>query len=382
MALSEEILNQACDKLRSGASIRDVLLDFPDQAKELEPLLETLSLLVSLPKNISPEPAMQRKYILAPARRLWLGWLPFSRLATISTSVMLLATVFLGTGYAANQSLPGDRLFQLKKTSEQLRMKMTTSPEGKISLQVEINKKRLTEAETVLKDPERDAKSEKAALTELASATRHTIEAVDKAAKESHSLAKKQDTTIVASLENITAQQQELLKQLSPQHETDSEAQIALETSQENIAKIAEIKKYIEAAGNEQSLATLEQNPATLTATGTISRVSKNSITVENTTFAIDGKTIIKNEFNDTVKVGELQLKAKATVIGDRIGDTLLATQIKIVKNADTPESEAPSTTKPSLKRLPPNKEIVETPPANTAIGGFIPEDPAPQTKY
>src|SRR5438477_301305 len=145
--MNQDILNEAISKLKNGSSKTEVLSLWPEHKQQLEQVLDMVLMFEQLPKKQVPQPAMQRKYIFAPAKTLWLHWVHISRFAAVSVSVVLLATVGITTGYTAYNSHPGDASFFLKKAAEHLQVKLASSQEEKINLQVEIAQKRLNDAQ-------------------------------------------------------------------------------------------------------------------------------------------------------------------------------------------------------------------------------------------
>ena len=160
----ENIFDKALLELQNGASLEEALLKCQPEQTNLAEGLQLAEKLTKLPKKSVPSPAMQRKYVLAPAKAAWYHWLHLSRWAMASTSLVLLLSAIAGTGYAAYNSMPGQALFAVKKTAENLQLQFATSPEKKIALQVEFSKKRLMEAEKILKNPDTSPETAKAAM--------------------------------------------------------------------------------------------------------------------------------------------------------------------------------------------------------------------------
>lgn len=373
-----DILNQSLGQLREGASLEEILSAYPAATREeLRPLLETAQSVLVLPKKQVLEPAMQRKYVLAPARKLWFAWIHFSKFATVSVSLVLLATFVAGTGYAAINSLPGTKLFTVKKTAEHLQLKLASSPESKANLQVEIAKERLSQAQTILNNPESKANQKEAAVNELLAQTKNSIQAVSDATKTNP--LNGQSQPIVASLDEITKQQQTLLNKV----ETNS-AKDALVIAQANINQVKEIKKYIEAAANEQTAATLAANPDSVTTLGMISKKTENAISVNDIDFILIPETSIQDANSAPQIADRLKVGAKVNVIGKKLDDKKnQALQIIIladerieatVKGTSTPQQlpiQKPSSTPETINESQPDP--------NTATASFILEDSAPQ---
>jgi hypothetical protein len=389
----EQIFGQAMQMLEQGRNKTEVLSVWKDEAKELEPLLDVVLSLRSLPKKTAPEPAMRRKYILAPSKQFWLSWVHISRFAATSVGTTLLLALILGTGYATTQSAPGEILFSFKKAAEHLQVQLTPNQAEKISLQVEIAQKRLNDAQSALNNSQNDPAKETAALAELSAETTNSINALDQAAKDQNpSLLAKIDHPLATSLVNIASiasQQQTLVNHLSAKNQLDQTAKNVLQTTQENVTKVAEIQKSLQAASNDNGLTKLDSNPSAVTASGTVVSFVNNILTIDQNTFIVDDKTIIKNSDNNKIEKINLAAKQKVLIVGDRVAIGLMARQITLlenpqigegtVKGTSTPLSEA-STTKATADQSGSLGQLQQDP--NTAFGSFIMEDPAPQTDF
>ncbi|MDE2311938.1 MAG: hypothetical protein KGJ93_02510 [Patescibacteria group bacterium] len=386
MNSQEKILDQALLELHQGSSTDKVFSKYPQNKAELAPLLSLAQNLSELPKKNTPLGAMRRKYALTPVKTVWYQSARVFRLASVSASAMLLLAVLVGTGYAASISKPGQTLFGLKKSAEHLQMVFALNPQQKLALQLEIAQKRLDDARAILNNPQADPAQRAAALAELTSETQNSVDAADQAAKnQTTALALSKDQPLLNSLETITSQQQALAKRLQPQI-----AQSAIDAAKKNAAKVAEIKKYLAVADNEQTLAQLSSNPNAFTASGTIISLGKTSISVAGKNFDINDQTIIKDLDSDTLTWSDLKLDQQVQILGDKTDKGLLARQITIqeysdngqVKGATTQSTSTASSTVGNLKPSADNGEQATQPDPNTAVGTFIMEDPAPQTNF
>lgn len=401
MAEKENILNSALEQLRAGLSAEQVVTAQPNlspaEKQELALQLSVAQNLWAIPKNEVPEPSMQRKYLLLPVRSAWLSWLPVSRWATVSSSALLLLTALVGTGYAASGSTAGQPLFSLKRYAEQAQIALATTAEAKADLQLAITKKRLNEAQQVFQNPASNPSEEKAALTELFTETQNTINVVNTAAK--NNTLKSVGHPIVASLDEITKQQQALVSQVAAKNVEALADTNAVATTQENSSQVAAIKQYIEVASNAQALAQLSPNPNVVTISGNLNAVDKNSVTVEKTNFLLSDGTIIKDSNGKAIKIADLAIHLKINVLGlkDDKGQ-ITAQQIMVVNvSSDTGQglvkgestSTAATTKNSATSTAPSAKKPVDsssgaldngtpTPDPNTAIGSFIIEDPSP----
>lgn len=386
----EKILDEAVTKLRQGHSKAEVLSAWPEHKDQLAPLLDAVLMLSGMPKKNAPQPAMQRKYIAAPAKRLWLHWVHISRFAAVSMSVLFLTAVGASSGYAAYKSQPGDIFFTLKKAAEHVQVELATDPQQKLSLQIAIAQKRLSNAQAVLKDSQ-DPNRQAAALSELAAETQKTADALNKAAQEqSPSSVTGGENTIIASLDAITSQQQELLNGLAENKNVAVSPDI-ITAAQENVTKVATIKQHLETAGREQALAALQSNPNAVTATGTIIQLTYASISINDKLFFLNGETLIKNDKGENLTSNDLRLKQSVQILGDNTATGLVARQITIITDAGKVKGDSTAEPAPAPSSQPgtkPTSTPISTeiftplPDPNTAIGTFIIEDPKPQTDY
>lgn len=245
----DKIFDQALIELQNGASLEEAVLKCQPEQEHLAENLVLAQKLAQLPKKTVPAPAMRRKYALAPVKTAWYQWLHFSRLATVSMSLALFLSAVAGTGYAAYYSLPGQTLFAVKKTAENLQLQFASSQENKISLQVEFSKKRLLDAEKILKNPDSSPETAQAAVQELKQQTKNTLDAVSAAGK--NDLNPQQAKTLVKTLETIATDQEKLAKEVKADSSKDLAANV------EASAKV--INNYIQVATNELEKSNIKQ---------------------------------------------------------------------------------------------------------------------------
>lgn len=405
----EEIFDQALKQLKHGSSTKDFLSKWPDQEKNMRQLLEISQSLTSLPKNPLPQPMMQRKYATVPVKWLGLAWMRNLRINAFSTSFILIIFAITAAGYAAQNSVAGETLFGVKKTAEQLQLKFAQSREQKLNLQVEIAKKRLSEAEKVFKNPATvSSKKEQAVLNELVAETKNSLEVV-KTAAQNKSL-NEPNHPLVSSLEDITKKQEELLTEIKDTNNLGVVAQTALEMAKQTASQVEEIKRYIAIASHEQTLARLQTDPNAVSMTGNISQIGKDKIIVEKTEFLLNPDTEIKDVNDQITPVTDLGVKVKVSIFGLKTASGILAKQILILPSAeltqtqDTTESNkvkinasstaasatSTSSSSSSMKntgspQISPKKAEEMAKPLtdpNTATGGFFVEDPLPQAGF
>ena len=388
----ETIYNEALEMLKKGHSKQEVLLKYSEFSQELSPLLDASSLLLLMPKNQAPKPAMQRKYVFASSKRLWLAWLHVSKFVGVSASVALLISAVGVTAYVGLHSAPGQTLFAVKKSAEQARLLLAYDQADKANLQVSIAQQRLSAAQQIFNDPNSNVEQKKAALTELTQQTSTAVAEVDNVTQKDPT--SEQTHPLVQSLESINKQQKTLLAQIQPDTQIKDDASVALKTADANTAKISAIKESIAIANNDQSLAQLAANPDSVAILGSVSQISSTGITVEKTKFTVTASTTIKDTQGNTVSLNDLAPKFKVNIVGLQDHNNLIAQQILVTST--TTADTASSTTQGEVKgdstttatsilnnikklELPKDDATTSSSTSNTAIGSFILEDPAPQ---
>ncbi len=150
-------LIECLDALAQGEPLEIILARYPQQAAQLRPLLQTAAGLPALRLEPSEAAKMQsRQKFLAQADllrrttpRKSLGFLP--RLATGLVAATLVAGV-LGTGAvaASGSALPGDPLYSLKRTVENVRLNTASNPAQRQELQHEFEQRRIDETNGLL----------------------------------------------------------------------------------------------------------------------------------------------------------------------------------------------------------------------------------------
>jgi len=156
-----DILEVCLQAIETGADIESVLKLYPQMADELRPILETMVLSQSLSATSVPEDAIRRgrAHVLGHAaemressRRSRGVGLVFRRLATsLALSFVLLLSV-TGIVNASSGALPGDHLYPVKRTWEDVRLWFTFSPERREELESEYEQERLDEIDVLLVD--------------------------------------------------------------------------------------------------------------------------------------------------------------------------------------------------------------------------------------
>ncbi len=153
----EDVLSDCTERLLQGESVEQCLQRYPEQARELEPLLRVAAAVRKSAAAIEPRPefAARTRYEVqsrlraadrktAPRRSPVMGWIPRWAVAVVSVVLVLL----LGgttTVAASSDALPGDPLYSVKTTTETVQLKLTFSQEGKARLQARFAERRVGE---------------------------------------------------------------------------------------------------------------------------------------------------------------------------------------------------------------------------------------------
>ena len=149
----DNVLNECLERLLlKGETIEQCLTSYPEQAAELEPLLQT-ALAAKTASAIQPRPEFRNRarYQFQAALREeatrrhipFFGWQP--RWATAVAIVLILLLAGGGTMVTAVNSMPDEPLYSTKLAIEEVRVKMTPSELGKAQLYAGFADKRVRE---------------------------------------------------------------------------------------------------------------------------------------------------------------------------------------------------------------------------------------------
>jgi len=210
-------LNECLERIRHGDDPVNCLKDYPEEADELRPLLETAVGITKFAMTAQPRPEFiaQTQGILAQeyylAHYSWkakiAGWLkPKVRLAKIATvSIVILALVFI-SGFslsivASEDAMPGEILYPIKLATEQVRLFFSFSDDGKVGYLTKYAETRIAEIIYAI-EHEDDAHAE-AALKRL----ERQLDTVGRIANPSNTpramAASEQESLILQEIENI-----------------------------------------------------------------------------------------------------------------------------------------------------------------------------------
>lgn len=371
----ENNIDNLISMMKAGKTVSDVTYE-RDEAETFIPIIKALS---SLPKASLPVAYREHRYAetLKP-KSVFSNFVFLIRASTLPISIVAGLVLFVGTGYAAQNSIPGQNLFIVKKSIEQTSLIFTPEAQ-KPQARLALTEKRLAEAEQALTNPNTDPESAKAVLEELNEQAQNTFSDVRKIA-DNQDLSDS-EVKILSTLDEITKKQEVLASTIEPTSEQITEikdnATKDAKESNENINRLI-------ATINEKALAELKDPNEVTISGGTISSISNARIVVERTSFIIDPKTIAVFKDDQPFELSKLTAKSKVTIVGTKSGNNITAKTITIIELPEIPvagtvkgdatgtaSTSTPTTTNPAEE-----PEQQPTTPPNNVNGTFIPEQP------
>lgn len=156
----KHILNECIEAMLKGESPEQCLQRYPKQAEQLEPSLRMAMGMRQAAHTIEPRPEFKAKALYqarsefaarqrrAKERRITILGMP--RWATITVLSLLILAFAGGSVFAAStDSAPGDLLYPVKRTLEQIQMAFTFSDAGKAELHAMLASRRVEEIELI-----------------------------------------------------------------------------------------------------------------------------------------------------------------------------------------------------------------------------------------
>lgn len=331
---SGNILDQALQQLSKGESLGNVvdsLTDTEDQKIELTAVLEIAQLLNSIPKAAAPTPTKQYRY----AQKVGVFQKILQLFSNNKVSVFAATFAFLIIGgfslvKAADNSLPGDRLYGLKLIGEEAQLNLTFNQDKIASIHLALAEKRLDEAKRVIEinDPAQEA----VAIAALTNQTEKTFNAVSQIA--TTKAVSQNDSRLLDNLVAINKEQKSVLESASKDANTKESAQVALSATKETDKSLAKII----AAVNEQALLDL---PNKISVTGTVTSYSKNNLIIEKNTFVVNNDTEIVSATGELMVDKFDTITGKITVIGTKDNNSnLIAKKIVLIDGSTSLASD------------------------------------------
>ncbi len=381
--IPDEIFAQALARLQNGETAEVIASDYADYQQELISLLFVAQMGMHIPKLQIPAPYKAYKFAdQVAATRGFAEWLAYFRVAVVPIALVI---VLIGGRTAVNAtegSLPGERLYSLKRATEKARLSLTRDQDKVAGLHVEFMQKRIDEVKQAANEGNED--SEKLAIAELKTQTETTFAEAGPVA--TANAISKQDSTLLENLVAINKQQKDVLADLSENGDSDSAKIIASSALEDNKKNDVTLAKII-ATVNDQTLADL---PNKVSATGIITFYNGASITVEKNVFTINDQTTFTGIDGINIATADIASKTisgRVTVLGTRIENgSLMAKQVLLmaaevvgeqdgtVKGDITPKPITKPIVKPT-EPIEPEPTPIEILPAPTkATGSFITE--------
>lgn len=356
MNIPDYIFDEAFNRLHKGESVSQIASDYKDYQQELASLLSVARMGMNIPKITPPAPYKAYKFAnvaASPFTRLF-EMLSFFRIAAVPISLVIAVLSGNAIINATANSLPGDKLYSLKRASEQVELTLTQDQNEVATLHVELMQKRIDEVKKAADNG--DTNSETLAIAELKSQTEKTFAQAGPVA--TANVISNKDSSLLDNLVAINKQQKDVLVGLSQDGENNDTKVIAsnaLLDSKKNDQTLAKIIATV----NDQILA---DSPNKVSVTGAVIVSGTNRITVEKNTFTINSKTLITN-IDGTPTTDTKLIVGRATVIGTHVTDgTLVAKQVLILPFDSGIVKGDYVDTKPVITKLPTNTEPKEPP--------------------
>lgn len=381
MTTPDEIFAQALERLDRGETPQQIAKDF-DKAnqQELEGLLSVAQMGLHIPKLVPPTPYKRHLFAekVVTSSNTIAQLLSFARVAIVPISLVI---VLVGGGAvvsATEDSLPGDKLYSLKRATEEARLTVTRDQTKIASIHVELMQKRLQEVKQAATNG--DQATETAAIAELQSQSEKTFA---EAAPLATANAISKDSTLLDTLVAINKEQKDVLEEVGESDDSQDTKTVAIAALEDNKKNDLTLAKII-ATVNDQALVDL---PNKISVTGEVTSHKDNKIMVEKNSFTIDKETIFQDVDSKAVAQPTI-LTGRVTITGTRLENgTLLAKQVLMLP-LDSGEVKGDITTKPSTKPIIKPSTNTNTPPPVSepvnqtqpkASGSYIVEPSTPQ---
>ena len=152
-----EALNDCVERLARGESVQDCLDRYPERSEELRPLLEVSASTIRTAEQIQPDPIARQRNFLRFSQAVSEGtrckrervpwWRPweFRKFTSIARPAVvgLMAIVIMATGIgattaASSSSVPGEPLYWVKATRENVESRLPRSEESHANYQAKL----------------------------------------------------------------------------------------------------------------------------------------------------------------------------------------------------------------------------------------------------
>lgn len=368
MNIPDTIFNESLTRLQNGEHPSQIAESYDaDYQQELASLLSVAQMGMNIPKVTPPTPYKAYRFkevAVSPFTRLF-EILSMFRLAAVPISLVI---VLLGVPIitsATKNSIPGDKLYSLKRASEQVQLTLTQDQNKFANLHVELMQKRLEEVKQAADSG--DAESETLAIAELQSQTEKTFAEAGPVA--TANAISNQDSSLLDNLVAVNKEQKSVLTELSEDSSSSTDTQMIATTALLDSRKNDQTLAKIIATVNDQVLA---DNPNKVSVTGSISSNYSNRITIEKNIFTVDESTVITNLDGTTITDVNAVI-GRATIIGTHTeSGILLAKQISLLPDDGSVKGDATVLVKPTYTTT---KPVTKPEPLEPLVEGQLPEE-------
>lgn len=287
----EEIIDKAIQRSLKGEDISALLSACsPQQKEQVTFAVQTAKRLSEIGTNTVPQPIRRRLYAnieedsVLPSKII--SYLKSIKISYAVTAAVLFIAIS-GTVQAAMSSIPGGKLFFIKKNIELAQIKLTRNPEKRAEMQLTFAIDTLNGAKQAVQ--QNDPQQTQAAVSEVNQQTAAALNNVKSIA----STAAVQDPSIINNAEKLANESSNLVAKVDPS---------AKQSIQQNLQAI---KNIVSAATNEQDNASIPTEKIDIT--GTIKSVNQNSLSIDSNTFQINSDTKIQDQGNNNISQGDLK---------------------------------------------------------------------------
>jgi hypothetical protein len=329
-----------------------------------------VSIIANIPKARIPQPDLARvrskilDRISLPSEKetgfAFLQYVPrFIRVGSVVMGgLMILVSMTVGTAVAAMESVPGQKIYPVKKIVESVQLKLATSEEEKTELQIKFANNRVEEMEAILQK-QKEGKVSEAQVQKVVANTAKDIEKTTQAVAEQSKNDPK--SAVVDKMVSLSNKQTTLIQAAQVESEGEVKIQLdkALVDSKTSMEKAIE---NIEKAGLvvENRPIILMDEPKTentVTAEGKLTAVSSTSLSIGTAQFLLTKDTEYVN-----IKLTDLKVDVIVKISGEIKEKKTYAAKVTKIEVQPT---EKPADNEPDDE---PEDDPTETP--NTSTTG------------
>ncbi|MDP4000746.1 MAG: DUF5667 domain-containing protein [bacterium] len=325
------------------------------KSRILAPLLTLITKLNSLPKIHVPNDGLERvknqifqriQLLETKPVQTEISWymiilhaLPKTLKITggVIASLLILISLTVGVSVAALESVPGQSIYPLKKTVEKIQLNLAADETRKTDLHIKFAQNRLDELEQVLEKNNAGELSQKNAQKIVSQAVKDLQLSTNAVVAATKSSEQDPDVSALTKLVELGNKQETLLESAS----INSEGEIKLELEQ--ALKISRISKEEAIENIERAGLKIEDQPITLQekitepnkvkATGKLTSVTANSVSIGSAKFLLTSKTVYIN-----IQAIDLETDQVVDIIGEIRGEETIALTIILEKKNENPD--------------------------------------------